>query len=58
MKASIAAVKNIRLQEDIVKRLADIELKLDLLLKTMGDASPKQSKVAKDKPEKEKVIPK
>jgi len=56
MKASIAAVKNIRLQEDIVKRLADIETKLDLLLNVMGEV--KQPKVAKDKPKKEKVIPK
>ena len=48
MKASIAAIKSIRIQEDMMERLTRIENKLDEILKLSGnnDKAGKEEKKA------------
>ena len=57
MKASIAAMKNIKLQEDMVARLTRIEEKLDTISGNNAKAG-KEQKAATKKVEAEKVVEK
>ena len=57
MKASIAAIKSIKLQEDMIARLTRIEEKLDLVLSGNAKAG-KEQKAATKKVEAEKAVEK
>ena len=57
MKASIAAIKSIKLQEDMIARLIRIEEKLDLVLSGNAKAG-KEQKAATKKVEAEKAVEK
>ena len=58
MKASIAAIKSIKLQEDMLARLTRIEEKLDAVLSGNTKADKVNKAASKKKVEAEKVVEK